>query len=841
MNSRKSKPTAIEIRGAKVHNLKNIDISIPLNKFVAISGVSGSGKSSLALGVLYSEGSRRYLEAFSTYTRRRITQASRPDIESIENIPASIALHQRPAIPNIRSTFGTSTELLNSLRLMFSRLGCYCCSKGHRLEPSMNIALDKPLVCPVCGESFMGLGAESFAFNSDGACARCGGTGEIRDIDENTFVPDENLTLEQGAVMPWRKFGISWMYKVAVELGVRADVPFCELTAEEKEIVFHGQEVKRKILIPSSNGKLFELNCTYRNARRAVEEALKGAITEKSLERINKYFSIQKCPDCEGTRLNKRVLSVLLCGKNLAEITAMTLDDLIPFIKNIPDNLPNDMKSMAKMIVEQFLDNSKRLIDLGLGYLTLDRASATLSTGERQRVQLARTLRNSTTGVLYVLDEPTIGLHPSNIDGLLGIVNDLVDGGNSIVLVDHDIQILKEADYLIEMGKGAGVDGGRVVASGSIEEIKGNKDSQIGGFIAKKEKIVVRDRVSEKDMFKSGKIHISTNKIHTVQPLDVDIPQNRLVAVSGVSGSGKTTLILESLVPALQAKISKNPLPKYVKSIETDGIKRVNLIDATPIGNNVRSTMATYSGILDDLREIYASQDLSKIKNYSNSDFSYNTGKLRCAGCDGTGQIVMDVQFLPDVEITCPDCHGSRYSKEAEEIKLKISESKEISLPKLLGMTIDQLLSEMESIKNNTNIKNIDKIINKLRILSNLGLGYLTLNEATPALSGGEAQRLKLSLEMGKNQKNTLFVFDEPTIGLHPLNIRDLIIIFQKLIDNGASVLVIEHDLDVIKNCDYVIDMGPGGGVAGGRVIVSGTPETIAKCEESITGRYLGD
>ncbi len=831
------KPTTIEIQGAKVHNLKNINISIPLNKFVAISGVSGSGKSSLALGILYSEGSRRYLESLSTYTRRRITQASRSNIESIENIPAAVALHQRPTVPNIRSTFGTSTELLNSLRLMFSRLGNHCCPNGHLLEPSINIALDKPLKCSICGESFMGPGAESFAFNSDGACSCCGGTGTIRDINEDTFVPDDSLTLEQGAVAPWRMFGISWMYKVAAELGVRANIPFSQLTKEEKEIIFHGEEVKKKILIPSNNGKLFELNCTYRNAHRAVEEALRGTTTEKGLERINKYLSVQKCPDCNGTRLNKKVLSSLLCGKNLAEVTAMDLENLISWVKNIPNSLPNTMKSMANMIIEQFLDNSKRLMDLGLGYLTLDRASSTLSTGERQRVQLARTVRNCTTGFLYVLDEPTIGLHPSNINGLLGVVRDLVNRGNSVVLVDHDVQILKEADYLIEMGESAGQGGGRIIAEGTIEKIKNNKNSQIGGFITGEEKVIVRERVNKKNMFNYGKIHISIDKIHTVKPLYLDIPQGRFIAVTGVSGSGKTTLILESLIPALQAKIAKTPLPKHVKSIVADNIKRVNLIDATPIGINVRSTVGTYSGILDDLREIYSKTEEARAKKYTSSDFSYNTGKFKCKSCDGTGQISMDVQFLPDVEIVCPDCNGSKYSKEVENIKIFLKNSKifknGINLPQFLSLTIDQILEEIKE----TEV--LKKIQEKLQILVNLGLGYLTLNESTPVLSGGEAQRLKLSSEMGRNQKNSLFVFDEPTIGLHPLNIRDLIEIFQKLIDNGATVVVIEHDLDVIKNCDYVVDMGVGGGEAGGEIVAVGTVEDVMKNKRSITGRYL--
>lgn len=828
---RGEKPNSIIIKGAKVHNLKNIDISIPLYKLVGICGVSGSGKSSLALGVLYAEGSRRYLEALSTYTRRRISQVGAAKVDSIENIPAALALHQRPSIPDIRSTFGTSTELLNCLRLMYSRLGSYRCPNGHYLQPSMNVALDRPLFCPKCNTEFEGQSAESYSFNSGGACSRCSGTGIVRDIDDTKLVPNQDKTIEEGAVEPWNMFGIAWMYRVANELGVRTNIPFKNLTQEEKRIVYEGEEVKKIIMIPSKNGKLFELNCTYRNAHKAVEEALRKADTEKGLERIEKFLSVCTCPECNGTRLNRAARSTLLCGIDLPTASSMTLDDLIIWVKNIPSLMPEEMKEMAQNIVNQFLDISRRLIDLGLGYLTLDRASLTLSTGERQRVQLARAVRNHTTGVLYVLDEPSIGLHPSNVDGLLAVMKDLIHMGNTVVVVDHDTRVLNEVDYLIEIGKGAGKNGGEVLAKGSVEDIKANSNSLIGKFLTGEENVIVRNRAKSADIFKKGCISLVTGPLHTVHPLNVDIPKNRLTAVNGVSGSGKTTFVLESLVPAIAAKVKNEKLPKHIKSISLDGIARVNLIDASPIGANVRSTVATYSNIHDDLRKLYAAEGQTENYNCNASDFSYNTGKFRCPVCDGTGQISMDLQFLPDVDITCPDCNGTRYSKEAEKIKIVCGKSR-ISLPELMSLTLDEVLVKMKDRK---------KIYDKLKILSELGLGYLTLGEATPALSGGEAQRLKLASEIGKMQNDVVFVFDEPTIGLHPLDVRTLILVFQKLIANGATVVVIDHDLDMIVNSDYVIDMGPGGGKAGGRIVAIGTPEEIIKNKESVTGRYLAE
>lgn len=816
----------IKVRGARVHNLKNINVDIPLNKIVGIAGVSGSGKSSLALGVLYSEGSRRYLEALSTYTRRRMTQVEKALVDEILYVPAALALHQRPAIPGVRSTFGTGTELLNSLRLMFSRLASHCCPNGHYVEPSLAVAAEQELVCPVCGENFYAPSAEELAFNSQGACKTCGGTGIVRTVDKSTLVPDDSLTIDEGAVAPWGTLMWSLMTDVCREMGVRTNIPFKDLTDKEKDIVYNGPAEKKHIFYKAKNtNQAGELDFTYYNAVYTVENALSKVKDEKSMKRVEKFLKQDICPDCHGTRLSEKARTPKLMGLTLDKVCEMTLSDVVEWVKKVPQSLPKEMVPMAESICDSFQSVAKRLIDLGLGYLTLDRASSTLSTGERQRMQLARAVRNRTTGVLYVLDEPSIGLHPSNIVGLRGVLHDLIEDGNSVVLVDHDVQILKDSDWIIEMGPQAGVNGGYVVAEGTIPEIIDNKKSIIGGFLSDKEEVKIRENISPNMMFKNGKIHLETNSIHTVKPLKIDIPKGRLTVVTGVSGSGKTTMVLESLVPALDSLTSQKKMPEHIVKIEADGIKQVKLIDATPIGINIRSTVATYANIHDELRKIFAKLPKSKENKYKAGDFSYNTGKLRCSVCDGTGVINLDVQFLPDVEIPCPECGGSRYSKIVEDIKYKGN-----SLAKLMSMDVNTAIDACDDLKS---------VQQRLQVLKDLGLGYLTLGEATPSLSGGEAQRLKLASEMRKAQSESVFVFDEPTIGLHPLDVRTLLNVFQTLIDNGVTVVVIEHDLDVIKNADYIIDMGPEGGNAGGEVIFSGIPSELRNCKISKTARFL--
>ena len=819
-------PEIIKVRGARVHNLKNIDVDVPLNQIVAIAGVSGSGKSSLALGVLYAEGSRRYLEALSTYTRRRMTQAAKAQVDEVLYVPAALALHQRPGVPGIRSTFGTGTELLNSLRLMFSRLASHRCPNGHYLSPALAVAAEQPIFCPECGAEVRAPSAEELAFNSQGACPACGGTGIVRTVDESTLVPDESLSIDEGAVAPWQTLMWSLMKDIAREMGVRTDVPFRELTAEEREIVFHGPAVKKNIIYQNkTSGAAGDMDFTYFNATYTVENALSKVKDEKGMKRVEKFLKQGVCSDCGGTRLSAAARAPRLRGISLDQACQMPLSMLMEWVAGVPASLPEEMRPMAESICQSFQTVAKRLMDLGLGYLSLDRAASTLSTGERQRMQLARAVRNRTTGVLYVLDEPSIGLHPSNIVGLTGVMRDLVADGNSVILVDHDTQILSQADWLIEMGPQAGANGGQVVAQGAIPEIAQNRSSQIGPFLAGTADIHVRDRVSAGELFALGRIHLATAAIHTVKPLKVDIPKGRLTVVTGVSGSGKTTLILESLVPGLAALSDGTTLPEHVLKLEAEGIRQVKLIDATPIGVNVRSTVATYANVHDELRKIFARTPDAKELGFKAGDFSYNTGKLRCPMCDGTGTIDLDVQFLPDVTIPCPDCRGSRYGREAYQVKRG-----DCSLPELMAMNVNAALETCKDLK---------LVCQRLEVLKDLGLGYLTLGEETPSLSGGEAQRLKLASEMGKSQSDSVFVFDEPTIGLHPLDVRILLGVFQTLVEHGATVVVIEHDLDVIRNADYIIDMGPGGGEAGGCVVAAGTLEEIAGSPNSVTGQYL--
>lgn len=856
------RPQAIEVRGARVHNLKNIDIDIPLGELVGVAGVSGSGKSSLALGVLYAEGSRRYLEALSTYTRRRLTQASRAQVDEVLHVPAALALHQRPTVPGIRSTFGTMTELLNSLRLLFSRVASHVCPHcGARNESTLNVAAGLPITCAGCGKEFHAPGAESLAFNSAGACPTCSGTGIVREVNRAALVPDESKSIDDGAVLPWGSLMWDLMKQVCGAMGVRTNVPFSELTPEERDIVFNGPAVKKHILYKPKKGDDFaELDFTYFNAVYTVENALAKAKDEKGLKRVARFLKEGPCADCGGTRLSAAARAPHVRGLNLAEASAMTLDAAVDWVRGVPESLSADMRPMATNICESFLDVARRLLDLGLGYLALDRAGATLSTGERQRVQLARAVRNRTTGVLYVLDEPSIGLHPSNVDGLLGVMHDLVADGNSVVVVDHDVRVLKAADHLIEMGPVAGAEGGHVIAQGTVGEVAANPSSRIAPFLADNVSARIRERVAEPQVFDLGRIRMTTSQLHTVKPLDVDIPRGRLVAVTGVSGSGKTTMVLESLIPALKAQAAGERLPEHVRELEAEGIHRANLIDATPIGANVRSTVATYADIHDELRRAFARTDGAKAGGWKAGDFSYNTGRLRCPTCDGTGSISLDVQFLPDVTIECPDCGGSRYASEADAIrravkaakgkaakmkvpdkrkaaKEKLSEATDqgggnisLSLPQLMAMSVDQALSVTGDLK---------KVHARLTTLHDLGLGYLTLGEPTPALSGGEAQRLKLASEMGKAQSDAVFVFDEPTIGLHPFDVRVLLGVFDRLVASGATVVVIEHDLDVIANADWIIDMGPGGGESGGHIVATGTPEQVAANPNSITGRYL--
>ena len=720
-----------------------------------------------------------------------MTQAARAEVEDVRYVPAALALHQRPGVPGIRSTFGTSTELLNALRLMFSRLASHRCPNGHYLPPSLDVAAEREQVCPECGARFYAPGAEELAFNSQGACRRCDGTGVVREVDMATLVPDDSLTIDQGAVAPWQSLMWSLMKDMARDMGVRTDVPWRDLTDRERDIVLHAPPEKRHLVYQMKTGESGEMDFTFFNAVYTVENALKNVKDEKGMKRVAKFLREGVCPDCGGTRLSERARAPLLRGISLAQACEMTLSDAIAWVRGVPASLPEPMRPMAERICEAFHDTARRLMDLGLSYLALDRAASTLSTGERQRMQLARAVRNRTTGVLYVLDEPSIGLHPSNLEGLTGVMDDLVADGNSVLLVDHDTQVLAHADWIVELGPEAGAKGGHLIAEGTVAEIVANPRSQIGPFLGGASGVGAGQRpLSGPDAGNVPVIHLATGAIHTVQPLEVSFPKGRLSVVTGVSGSGKTTLILESLVPALAAQIEGRRLPGHVRSVSAPGVRQVKLIDATPIGINIRSTVATYANVHDELRKIYARTPDAKARGFKAGDFSYNTGSLRCPTCDGTGEISLDVQFLPDVDIPCPDCHGSRYSKEASSILRQRKAGSgsgacaPISLPALMALTVDDALEACADLP---------LVRSRLRVLHDLGLGYLTLGEETPGLSGGEAQRLKLASEMGRGQGDSVFVFDEPTIGLHPLDVRTLLGVFRHLIGNGATVVVIER------------------------------------------------
>ena len=702
------------------------------------------------------------------------------------------------------------------------------------LDPTPNVALERPIICPVCGAEVQALGAEDLAFNSGGACPTCSGTGIVRTVDDSTLIADPNLTIEQGAVAPWRSLMWSVMVDVCREMGVRTDVPYKDLTAHEKEIVLHGPAEKRHIMYHlKKQNRAGEMDFTYFSAARTVLNALDKAKDAKGLKRVEPFIKESPCPDCHGTRLNERARTLPVHGKTLPEQCAMQLDELAQWVQTVPSAMPSDMREMAQAIVGEFTRTARRLLELGLGYLTLARAGSTLSTGERQRIQLARAVRSELTGAMYVLDEPSIGLHPANVDGLLGVMRDLKAQGNTVIVVDHDTRVLRATDWIIEMGPGAGAHGGTVIAQGTVGDVERSPHSLIAPFLASEHSQIVRPQTPADAMFSEGAIGIKTAPLHTVHALDARVPKHRLTVVTGVSGSGKTTLVLESLVPALTARIADEQMPEHVRALDAPDIERVTMIDATPIGANVRSTVATYSGVLDDLRRLFARTEAAKARGLTAGAFSYNTGSLRCPTCGGTGQIALDVQFLPDVDIDCPDCHGTRYSDEAGEITWEPKGGHApVSLPDLLAMTVD----EAREVFAGTSQR---RLCAKLDTLHELGIGYMTLGESTPALSGGEAQRLKLASEMGRAQEGTLFVFDEPTIGLHPLDVRTLIGVFQKLIDQGASVLVIEHDLDMIANADWIIDMGPGGGQNGGEIVATGTPAQVAENPLSLTGRYL--
>ncbi|MCY9806423.1 excinuclease ABC subunit UvrA [Lentilactobacillus senioris] len=835
MTSKLNVADHIEVRGGNVNNLKNIDVDIPLHQFVAISGLSGSGKSSLAMGILYSEGARRYLDALATYTRRRISQFGRADVKSVKHIPSALALRQRPSVPGVRSTVGTMTEVYNVLRLIYSRLGSPKCPNGHQVPPTIEIAeaMDKTgeamgrITCPTCGVEFYAYGAEDFAFNSDGACPECDGLGVTKQLDPSKLIDNPDKSIEDGAVAAWRIPGRNFMPSVARSAGIRIDIPFKDLSDKEKDFVLHGPNQTIPVDIPSKNGRVFHMdNAIYENAYNAVTDSMATTKSEVALKRLNRFYRFSTCPTCHGTRLNPNRLTQLVNGQNIAEVSALPLAALPAWVAQAKEWLPENMLNLANNLTGELVNQLQPLLDLGLDYLTMDRAGSSLSTGELQRIQLGRTLRTETTGVLYVLDEPSVGLHPDNVAGLIKIFHQLIEQGNSVIVVDHETSIIDAADWIIEIGPGSGAAGGQVIAQGTPAEIKRDPQSLIGPFLTGKAPLLVRKPIAEAEIMANGSIDLTVEERFNLHNVNVQIPLNRLTAVTGFSGAGKTTLILDSLLPALTAQAHGEKLPDHVIKLDAAAINNLVSVDAVPVGKNARSTVATYTNIMDELRKLYAKQPLAKQKQFTPSYFSYNNKQGACPTCGGTGEISLDIQYLPDMVEVCPTCHGKRFNPDVLQVKWQ-----SMSIADVLDLEVDKAQSVLDDNP---------KIMRTLTTLTGMGLGYLKLGEATPTLSGGEAQRLKLTTHLAHQLNDSLFIFDEPTVGLHPLDVQTLLRIFDQLLANGATVITITHDLDLIANADYMIDMGPKGGDQGGRIMAAGSPlKLVQEGVQSLTLKYL--
>jgi excinuclease ABC subunit A len=798
-------PAVIAVRGARHNNLRDIDVDVPLWRTVAVVGVSGSGKTSLAMGTLYAEGLHRFLDSLSNYSRRRLTQA------------------QRPPVPGPRSTVGTMSEVLNVLRLMMSRLGSHLCPNGHRVGPSI-ATLREEIVCPVCGARFAHPSAESFAFNSYGACPACRGLGVRSEVDVATLVPDPDKTIAEGAVLPWNSGGRRLSMYAAGELGVRLDVPYRSLTDHERDIVLRGEPVRRQVTLHSGrNGRSVQLSVNYDNAVAAVERSLRSD-NERTRRLVQRFLVTRVCSVCHGTRLRPEALASRLGGRDVAEISALSLDDLRGFAAGLPAGLPAELSRMTTGLLAELGGRLTPLLDVGLGYLTLDRAGASLSTGERQRIELTSTVRASTTGMLYVLDEPSVGLHPSNVAGLLKTITALAGNGNSVIVVEHEREVVRSADWVIELGPAAGAKGGTVIAQGPPGQLEGDPHSIMGPFLAGTA-AVTRDRPARTGP--GGQITLEIRDLYNLHDVTATFPMGQLTALAGPSGAGKTALVLDSLIPAARALLSGSELPGHVRRLDLDGIRQVVQVDASPIGQNARSTPATYSGAFDQIRRVFAESAYARRRRWKPGHFSFNTREGQCPACLGLGHIDLDVQYLPDITVQCPTCHGARFNDATLAVRVD-----GLTIADVLGLSVDDAL---ERFADRT------AVAAALRPVSEVGLGYLRLGEPTPSLSGGESQRLRIASRLRASQRGALYVFDEPSTGLHPLDVGTLAGVFDRLLRAGATIIAIDHDLDLLAAADHLIDMGPGGGPDGGRIIAAGTPEAVARDPRSVTGPWLAE
>jgi excinuclease ABC subunit A len=816
-------PAAIGVRGARHNNLRDVDVDVPLWQTVAVVGVSGSGKTSLAIGTLYAEGMQRYLAGLSTYSRRRLTQAQRPDVDRIDHLPPALALRQRPPIPGPRSTVGTMSEVLNVLRLMMSRLGSHLCPNGHRVDPSI-AAFAEEIVCPVCGARFAHPSAESFAFNSYGACPACQGLGVRSEVDEATLVPDPDKTIGAGAVLPWNSGGRRLSMFAAGELGVRLDVPYKSLTERERDTVLHGPPVQRQVTLHSGHDeRTVRLSVSYDNAVAAVERSLRSD-NERTRRLAQRFVITRVCSVCHGTRLRPEALTSQLSGRNIAEISTLSVTELQGFASSLPAGLPAELGRVTTGLLAELAGSLTPLLDVGLSYLTLDRAGASLSTGERQRIELTSTVRASTTGMLYVLDEPSVGLHPSNIVGLGKMISALAGNGNSVLVVEHERDIINAADWIIELGPGAGAQGGLVIAAGTPAQLEGDPNSIIGPFLAGALGV---SRARSADPTDDGQIAIEIADLYNLHDLTAAFPVNRLTAVAGPSGAGKTALVLDSLIPAARARLAGSAGPRHVRRLDLRDIRQVVQIDASPIGQNARSTPATYCGAFGHIRRLYAAAGYARRRRWKPGHFSFNTREGQCPTCRGLGHIDLDVQYLPDISVECPTCHGARFND-----AVLAAEVDGLTIADVLGLSVSEAVERFAGQV---------PIAATLRPVNDVGLGYLKLGEPTPSLSGGESQRLKIASRLRSSQHGALYVFDEPSTGLHPLDVATLVSVFDRLLDARATIIVIDHDLDLLAAADHLIDMGPGGGPDGGRILSAGTPRDVARDPGSVTGPWLAE
>ena len=932
----------IIIKGAKEHNLKNVNIELPRNKFIVFTGLSGSGKSSLAFDTIYAEGQRRYVESLSAYARQFLGQMEKPNVEYIEGLSPAISIDQKTTSKNPRSTVGTVTEIYDYLRLLFARVGevhCPTCGKlisqmtvqeivdkmmefeektklqilspvvrgqkgthkkvlenikkegfvrvrvdGENYEVTDDIELNKnqkhnievvvdrivikdgiearladsietaiklsdglviaqiiggdeilystKFACPEHGVGIEELSPRMFSFNSPfGACDACNGLGESREVDPDLVIPNKDLSIKQGAIAAWGSVSTSddtyyskMVRSLAEHFNVSLDTPFKDLPEDFVQELLYGKDnVIVEFIFESKFGGRREYRAPFEGVIVNLERRYRETNSEYSREKIEEFMAETPCPKCKGARLKKEVLSVLVDNKNIMDVTNFSVNELIDYIENI--NLSEKQKFIATEILKEIRGRASFLRDVGLDYLNLSRKAGTLSGGEAQRIRLATQIGSALVGVLYVLDEPSIGLHQRDNDRLIGTLRHLTDIGNTLIVVEHDEDTMRESDYIVDIGPGAGVHGGNIVAQGTLDEILANEDSITGQYLSGKKQITIPEETREGN----GKyLEIVRATENNLKNINVKFPLGRFTCITGVSGSGKSTLINDILYKGIAGKINRlRERPgkhKEIKGIEN--IDKIINIDQSPIGRTPRSNPATYTGVFDMIRDLFASTNEAKARGYQKGRFSFNVKGGRCEACKGDGIIKIEMHFLPDVYVPCEVCKGERYNRETLQVKYK-----DKTIADVLDMNVEEALKFFENIPN---------IKRKLETLMDVGLSYIKLGQPSTQLSGGEAQRIKLATELSKRPTGkTLYILDEPTTGLHMADVDKLIQVLQRLADTGNSIVVIEHNLDVIKTCDYIIDLGPEGGDKGGQIVATGTPKEVSKVEGSYTGMFL--